>query len=711
MHRGGALFVCRCPVGTARSLQMQRMPKHLTRSLALIVTGCAAADLPAHGGQYRGPGSVVAPPRSSASPSSGGAYRGPGDVHSKSGSGNSGARAGGVGAPARSGPARTPSAAVARGYIVGDDLGRWEFWWEFGKDPFLNLRETLYEGRSADPERDLFRAGMAPRTRQVRPPTAADVREVAGAVAALLSKSRDRDTCSSCAIALAKIGSARAGFSVTEQLLPLLRRGDQELRETAALAMGISGERGEDGLRRLAALISDNADGQQMVGKGHVNERTRAFAAFGAGLLLQRSKRPAVAMRLVRPLLEVIERAPNHDRNLVVATIEALGLFPREWSGPAADALRERIVARLGAYYQRGVGAGRELIQAHVPTAIARIVEPRSRAASRWRDRFEADLRAGLRGAGAAAGAKVNHHIAQSCALALGRLCGPWSDENSQDHEACVLLTEAYEEHRDQQTRAFAALALARIGGAQARSFLLERLPKANKALEQPWIACALGVIAARERMSNPEALDQGGALQDLNDALVRAFQQARNPSTVGAIAISLGLTGSPEAKDLLRRRLVQHRKRDGVAGYVALSLGLLRDDRAVPDLRALLAEAARRPFVQLQAVRSLGLLGDPLLNEQLLQELQASENSVVRLSGAAAAIGQIGDRRCLPALLRLAQDRSAVPLSRAFAVVALGSVCDKETRPWSAAYATQINYRAATATLTDGVAGILDLL
>ena len=693
----------------------QRLLSHSmtpSRSLvALPLAVClACADLAAHGGQYRGPGSVAPPSPTSAPSTNGGAFRGPGDVAPGAGAGSA-PRTSGVGAPPRSGPGRAASAGIARGYQVGDDLGRWEFWWEFGKDPFLDLRATLYEDTSAAPELDLFNPRLAARARDVRPPTTADLREVAGSLAALLSETRDRDTCSACAIALAKIGSDRAGFSVPEQLLPLLRRGDQELRETAALAMGISGERDDETVRRLAALIRDDADGQRLVGKGNVNERTRAFAAFGTGLLLQRCRRPAVAMRLVRPLLEVVERAPSHDRNLVVASIEALGLFPRQWRSAAADALRDRIVEQLGSYYQRDVGAGRELNQAHAPTAIARLVGPRSRASARWRAQFEADLRAGLRGAGATDSAKVNHHIAQSCALALGRLCSPWHDENSRDHDACELLTEVYARHRDQQTRAFATLALAKIGGNRARDFLLERLPKANKALEQPWIACALGVIAARERTSNPEALDQGGALQALSDALVRQFDEARNPSTVGAVAVALGLTGAPEAKDLLRRRLVQHRKRDDVAGYVALALGLLRDHRAVQDLRDLRADAARRPFVQLQSVRALGLLGDAALHDQLLEELRAADNSLARLSGAAAALGQIGDRRCLQALLRLADDRSAVPLSRAFAAVALGSVCDKEPLPWSAAYATQINYRAATATLTDGAAGILDLL
>ena len=50
-------------------------------------------------------------------------------------------------------------------------------------------------------------------------------------------------------------------------------------------------------------------------------------------------------------------------------------------------------------------------------------------------------------------------------------------------------------------------------------------------------------------------------------------------------------------------------------------------------------------------------------------------------------------------------------PLARAFAVVGLGSVCDKDPLPWNAAYATDCNYRGSTGTLTNGAAGILDIL
>lgn len=107
----------------------------------------------------------------------------------------------------------------------------------------------------------------------------------------------------------------------------------------------------------------------------------------------------------------------------------------------------------------------------------------------------------------------------------------------------------------------------------------------------------------------------------------------------------------------------------------------------------------------------ALGLIGDQAVTEMLCRELTDPEAGLFRLSAAAAAIGQLGDRRSLEPLLMLLHDAKQMGLTRAFAAVALGSVCDKDLLPWNSVYATQTNYRAAVDTLTDGARGILDIL
>lgn len=674
-------------------------------ALPLILT----APLLAHGGQYRGPSDVGSrgtstSPGTSQNKTSGNPVPGNNNPKPPSAPGSGGV-AGGKGAPGAGG-------AVPLGYAVGDDLGRWEFWWEFGKDPFLRLRDTIYSDRSVDPGQALWNPRLAAGARNVSPPNAKDIRAVASQLSALLSSSTDRDTSSACLLALAKIGPAQAGFDLTELFTPFLARGDQELRESAALALGISGSLDQETQQILSDLIAASTAGRNLSGKTGVNERTRAFAAYASGLLLHRSREAGASMRLVRPLQGVINKPGDNKRNLMVAAIEALALFPSDWRSKAARTLRGAIVTDLGRYYDRNLGVGDQLIQAHVPTAIARLLPRRSIQAIIWRERFAADLTAGLRSSRASSsGAKVNHHVAQSCALALGSMCESWEDDNSASSDIGKLLIRVHKDHRDQQTRSFAALALARIGGKGPFTYLVSQLHGANKAIEQPWLAVSLGVIAAKQRIEGSHEGKYAEQFEQLTKALLKQFAKARNPGTIGALAIALGLTGAPEARDVLRRTLVEEAKRDDVAGYVALALGLLQDSRAIPDLRVLRKASGRRTFVMMQSVRALGLLGDHTLTEQLNSELAAPGVTLIRLSAIASALAQIGDRRSLPALQKLMADQDVAPLTRAFAAVALGGVCDKDPLPWNSVYATQVNYRASTETLTDGMAGILDLL
>jgi HEAT repeat protein len=108
---------------------------------------------------------------------------------------------------------------------------------------------------------------------------------------------------------------------------------------------------------------------------------------------------------------------------------------------------------------------------------------------------------------------------------------------------------------------------------------------------------------------------------------------------------------------------------------------------------------------------RALGLIGDSSVTTLLCAQTEAPDAGLVRLAAASAALGQIGDRRSIEPLLRMLRNDKLTDLSRAFAAVALGGVCDKDAMPWNTAYATHTNYRAATETLTDGQSGILDIL
>jgi hypothetical protein len=694
------------------------MRMHLPRAAAALCAVLGAAPLLAHGGQYRGP-SNVAPPSNTGSSSR--------SAPTASPSGGSGSTAGAPAAPPSAGPAAPAGAAVAgggapsrgsaaRGAPVDDDLGRWEFWWEFGKDPFLRLRDAIHAA-SRSAEDDVLPTGRFAFTRAaVEPPRAADLDRVAQVLVATLRQARDRDTVSGCMIALAKIGRDLPGTTLADLFAPWLRGGDQELRETSALALGIAGQLRADVVDRLATLVRDDAAGRRSSGDVAVNERTRAFAAYACGLLLARAGADSVtATALAEPLLEIVAAPTVHGRELRVAATESLALLPRELADPAGKLLRARIVTTLGSWYRAELGPGERLLQAHVPTAIARLLPERDGTAAFWQQLFADDLRAGI---DTAAGTTVprrgdNLFVAQSCALALGSMTAPWNGNADGDADAAAARTllDAYRKHRDQQTRSFALLALARIGGATARQTLLVELERSGRALEQPWCAMALGVLHARAVESAVREHRDPPRDREVAEALTRAFTGARNPSSIGALAIALGMAGDEIAADRLRDALTANRQRDDVAGYVALGLGLLRDRRAAAEIRSVLAASGRRPFLMMQCVRALGLIGDFAAAETLCAELERGDATLAKLSAAASALGQIGDRRSIDPLLHMLANEALTPLTRAFAAVALGSICDKDPLPWNHVFASFTNYRAATETLTDGAAGILDIL
>jgi hypothetical protein len=668
----------------------------------MLVAFSLATTLLAHGGQYRGPSDVKPPAPGGNSPAGGPTKGGGGGSAGPSGPSSS---SGGSSSPSPSGT-RGPS--KARGLALGDDLGRWEFWWEFTKDPYLRLRDQLFVQVQAPEDGFVARGGrLRPAVARPRPE---DLDRVARALHAAAAANEQRDLETGCLVALAKIGRDQPEWRVADLMLPKLAAHDQEMRETAALALGIHGNADAATIALLGDLVADAPAARARSGGAAVNERTRSFAAFAIGLLLARNPQPAAAVALCAPLLAVLAAPREHGRELKVAVVEALGQFP---VASHHDGLRARAVDALGAYYLQDLGAGERLLQAHVPPALSRLLGHDDPAAARWREVFATDLRAGL--AATRSGFEqvrgADPYLAQSCVLALGKMCRPWQDDASPDAAVAQLLLTTYRDHRDEQTRSFALLALANAGGARVRDWLLREMDRAKAVLEKPWCAMALGVLSARRAQADVAA----GRVPDLDPvvaaALANAFAAARTPAAISAVGLAVGLVGDASAAPSLRSALAEYTHQDDVAGYLALALGLLRDKDAVPQLRDLLRDAHRRPFVMMQCARALGLLGDHATADMLCQELATGDTSLVRLSAIAQAVGQIGDRRSLEPLLRMLADDRLTGITRAFAAVALGTVCDKDPLPWNANYASHTNYRAATDTLTDGQSGILDIL
>ena len=111
------------------------------------------------------------------------------------------------------------------------------------------------------------------------------------------------------------------------------------------------------------------------------------------------------------------------------------------------------------------------------------------------------------------------------------------------------------------------------------------------------------------------------------------------------------------------------------------------------------------------EASIALALLHDRGAVELLIKRLTAAD-TVSERAALCSALGIVGDVRSVEPLLAQIADLEATGLARAFAVVALGSVCDKNGLPWNEPYSAHLTWAEAPSTLFDPALGkgIVDL-
>lgn len=643
--------------------------------LALCVTVLSGLLL-AHGGQYRGR-LPADPPTWRPGSSTGGGIPFP--------SGLPGATPGGGGG----GP--TGPTTGASGPI---DLGRsvhWSLWWEFNKDPFLQARGVARVNAPATGSDDFY-LGTRRRADRVDSllPTEADcVDRIVPALAALLGRERNRDVQSATLIALGKVGRDAEGIALEPLLAGAIARDDQEVRESAVLSLGIAGR--APALATLAALVRDDSIGRQLEQKERVSQRTRAFAAYGLGLLAARSDDSLLLAEVQALLVGALQDQSSANRELHAAALTALGILGLDPAVAPQKLLLWRTVELLLDYHAKELGAGDELVQAHAAVAVARLLGRGNSAAHQRAKRVFADELMARQRRGNA--------LLQSSALALGMLV----EATAEDAEFCNALQRWYDDGRDRLSRYLSVIALGRIGGEANRAWLLRAYERGNKATDRPWLALALGLWANG-------AGEAGSRDLTLASRLIDDLADSASRDTQAALAVSVGLTGHPDALHALLGHLATSEAEEQTAGYVAVGLALLGDRNAIPVLLPILERSERRPFLLQQTAIALGVLGDRLANDRLIEKIQRAE-SVAVLAALARAISQIGDRRAIAPLIALLDDKEASKLSLAFVAAALGGIGDKDLLPWNLPLSVDCNYATGMDTLTNGATGVLDLL
>lgn len=678
------------------------------RAGALLLLCAAVAN--AHGGMYRGPADVV-PPSPGTGPGSGRGPSGPGPttghpvgpsapIPGVPGSGP-GPTTGTPPGPT-AGPRRGPTTG---GIVIDDSLTTWDFWWEFHKDGYLRLKDAVHQTGPITGEDRFFLGGVRFREEETLRPTKAQVVEEAlPALRRAIEATDQRDIATACMVAMAKVGDDHPEFALVDVFKPRLRRRDQEVRETAALAIGIAGRTQHGEAQLLADLLADTPDGRAAHG-GEVGDRTRAFAAYGLGLLADCVDDAATQRLACDALAATLADQRIANRNMLVGAIHGLGLLRAPGDAPAMVGVRRDAAAALTRFFARDDGPGLQFVQSHCLQAMARLAasDPAIDATLKQLCRDE------LLGASRRRQRIVD--LERSAILALGERCAPDEDGSGPDATFSSLLAELRAGHRDEQTRHFATIALGRIGGARNRERLLTALPTARKAIDRPWVALALGVLAHESRRAQRAAGADADEDRLLGAALAEQFAAAREPGLVGALGVALGLAGHRDAAPAMRERLLGELAKEQQAGYLAIGLALMSDRGSIESLRTALGASTRRPVVLMQAAMALGLLGDKSAARDLLEHLGNDGQNLATFAALASAIGRIGDRSSVGPLLDVLADRGRADLPRAFAAAALGGVVDARDVPWSFRISEGINYRAAVETLTDRSAGVLDIL
>lgn len=678
-----------------------------------------------HGGTYRGPGDTV-PPGGGGSTGGGPATPGGPGPGTPGGPGPS---TGGPGAPGTPGGPGGAGPAAPRTGPSGDsgpDLTAWTFWWEFNKDPYLNLKAHIHSGETTTGSDGWFLGrGQANQSKDSLRPTEQQIRQkVVPALLEALKTESNNDIVTGCLVALAKIGDAQGEDGASEfegVIADFLDNSVQEIRETAAVALGILSN--DSSIERLANLLKDTAAGRADFSGNDVDYRTRSFAAYGLALIGARTGSEEKRQEIVKHLREVLESDKTSSRDLSVGCLIAMGLVPLETIQPPTPAkdgeMIEPEICRLAQIsYLRGYLADQNfnyLTRAHAPIAVARLMEG-------LEGKLDTEAYGKLKQAVATSfldllsARGIEKELVQSCVLALG-LIGD-NDGDKIDQEIRDAIAKVPDDISDQLAKNFATIAMAKIGGTlgtgdkpldgvvDASKFILDQLTKGKGQL-QAWAALSVGVMVRKLADAQQQNAQTSAMVEALRDTLSETKDQDR----VGAYALGSAIAGDVDAIPILSDDKLDRMSSDDARGYVAVALGLLGDRDSLGKIQKIIDESKYRPELLQQAAIALGLLGDKALVVKLIDMLEQSD-SLATQAAISSALGFIGDQRSIDPLVTMLQNKDLTEAARGFAAVALGIVGDKEALPWNSKVSVDLNYAASTATLNqaDGT-GILNIL
>ncbi|MGQ0552006.1 MAG: HEAT repeat domain-containing protein [Planctomycetota bacterium] len=645
-----------------------------TIASVLIVLGLVSSPLWAHGGQYKGPADAAG--ASSGSGGNAGPPTNPAGASSPAPGATTGGAATGTGAPTGGKGARgdTGKGASQTGTSQTDleeNFEIWEYWWENNKDQYLNLKNRLVSTSSQTGSSGLLsgrgRKDAGKSTR--RPSDELIANEVIPTLTSIMSATDKGDIIDSAVLAMARSSRPTSHDAVLAVALPLISHKELSVQTSATLSLGVLGS--AKAIKPLRDLMADTGEGRKLTG-GNVPWLVRAFAALSLGLINDPSSTSA--------LMDIVANLPDSDRDIKVCAIVGLGLMDNAQSAEASKFLVKML----------GDAKLDSITKSYVPTSLAKLN-------SRLDNPDPSVLPALLQTFN---DRDTDDSVRQSAAIGLG-LLGHVTHE-----EVMKALLDYISAGKDIQTRHFCFISLAQIGDRDTspqehvevheriKKLLLKEVSKPDAKSNRSWAALA-SAIYAKGRES------EGTFLAEIS----AAYEKEKDPSFKAAFALALGLLNAQHMGGQIFEDFQGSRDYD-FKGYASVALGFMNHSAAADTLREVCKNKTITPNYRLQVATALGLMGDTEAVDTLVSTLEDAQTLGVS-SAVAKALGLIGDVQAIEPLKAIAFDTTKPILTRAFACVALGIVCEKSDLPWNAAISQDNNYRAGVPAIDE----VLDIL
>jgi len=587
---------------------------------------------------------------------------------------------------------------------VVDNPNSWQTWWHYNRWSHLRTPGVSRSGGDGF----YLGHGEKPQVSPLLRVTRNQMRDlVTPALTAGLNRGGSHDFLVYSLHALAKLRGVEAPENTAafqEVARSVIRNGSQLTAEKGVLALGIRGE--DRYVPWLASILADTQAGRELTGRSKIGHRMRAFAAYGLGLIGERTLDPQVKLKIMAALSEslAVERDEVQAACIFALGLTPLGLPSDAPDGAVAGLTRVDQVLHLLQFFENDEASF--LARSQVPNALARLSEglPES---LRSRVAYALLTASGVH-------SKERREVQHAALIALGKIGRSGPEPIDQEIRSHLEKLSA-KTGGERSSRYLATLALAEaasrpgpgedplIGLQSTRKTLLRTLDR-SRGETLAWTALAIGVL------EEDSALRGGVADPASGRSLRRHFGRSRSSEATAALAIALGMVRDQEAGELLLERM-QTSGDANTRAYCALALGMIGFPGAIAPIREVLTASANQPRIIENAAIGLALLGDQETGSRLFSILKKSANPKVQAS-VASAMGWIKDPRPLLELTQLISDTRRNDTARAWTAVCIGRICDDDEWPWVARLSADVLYDLFLPTLIEPTyqSGLLDL-